>query len=156
MAGAAAARRLINGYGPTEGTTFTCCHPIPGRRRRAAHRPDRPADRQHPRLRRSTGTLQPVPIGVPGELYIGGDGLARGYLRPPGPDRRALRARPVRGRAGRAARLYRTGDLVRWLPGRRLEFLGRIDEQVKLRGFRVEPGEIEAALARHPAVAGRS
>ena len=85
-----------------------------------------------------------------GELYIGGAGVARGYLRPPRPDGRAVRPRPFSREPG--ARLYRTGDLARWRPDGTLECLGRVDHQVKVRGFRVELGEIEAALAAHPAV----
>jgi hypothetical protein len=97
--------------------------------------------------------LRPVPIGVTGELLIGGLGLARGYL-----DRPALTAEkfvpnPYAGLWGRPGeRLYRTGDLVRLLPGGLLEFVGRADGQMKLRGYRIEPGEIEATLAGHPAV----
>jgi hypothetical protein len=94
--------------------------------------------------------LRPTPLGVAGELHVGGDGLTRGYL-----NRRSLTAEKIVPNpfSGRGVRLYRTGDLARYLPDGNLEFLGRIDHQVKVRGFRIELGEIETALNRHAGVA---
>jgi amino acid adenylation domain-containing protein len=142
--------RLIDGYGPTEGTTFTCCHRIEELDLMAAMAPV-PIGRP---ISNTTATvldreLRPVPIGVAGELSVGGLGLARGYWGDPA--RTAERFVPdAGGEAG--ARLYRTGDRVRLRADGTAEFLGRLDRQVKVRGFRVEPGEVEAALAAHPGV----
>ncbi|WP_102418905.1 non-ribosomal peptide synthetase [Mycobacterium sp. 4858] len=98
--------------------------------------------------------LQPVPVGVPGELFIGGVGLGRGYLNRPDLTAAGFVADPFGGGfGGRGERLFRTRDLTRYLPDGNIDYLGRIDFQVKVRGFRIEPGEVEAALAKHPAVA---
>ncbi|MBR8839704.1 MAG: AMP-binding protein [Stigonema ocellatum SAG 48.90 = DSM 106950] len=93
---------------------------------------------------------QPVPIGVPGELYIGGDGLARGYLNQPDLTEEKFIPNPFSNKPG--SRLYKTGDKARYLPDGNIEFIGRIDNQVKIRGFRIELGEVEALLAQHPDV----
>lgn len=143
---------LINGYGPTENTTFTCCHPMqPGTTSidSAATVPiGRPiANTQVYILDRA---MRPVPIGVPGELYIGGDGLARDYWHQPELTAERFVSHPFSDVPG--ARLYKTGDRARYLPSGDVEFMGRLDNQVKIRGYRVEPGEIEACLEQHPAV----
>lgn len=141
--------QLINGYGPTETTTFACCHPIT--------RPLALAVVSIPIGRPINGTSvyilsargRPVPIGVPGELYIGGAGLARGYhCRPELTARKFVEGNEAAG----GQRLYRTGDRVRYRSGGVIEFLGRLDGQVKIRGYRIEPAEIEAVLAGHDAV----
>ena len=95
--------------------------------------------------------LQPVPIGVPGELHIGGVGVARGYLNRPQLTKEKFIPNPY-GPKGHPGRLYKTGDLCRYLPDGNIEFLGRYDHQVKIRGFRIELGEIEALLSQHPSV----
>ncbi|MFH8470763.1 amino acid adenylation domain-containing protein [Streptomyces sp. NPDC017991] len=139
---------LVNGYGPTEGTTFTTCHRFDARQPVTSAPIGRPIDGT--RCHVVDGALRPVPVGVPGELLIGGEGLSRGYLGRPGLTAARFVADPFSGRGGE--RLYRTGDLVRWRSTGELEFLGRSDDQVKIRGFRVEVAEVEEALTRHPDV----
>jgi amino acid adenylation domain-containing protein len=140
------AASLWNLYGPTETTIWsTCCQIEPANEVISIGRPI--ANTQVYLL---DPQLQPVPIGVPGELYIGGDGLARGYLNRPELTAERFIQHPFNDEAG--ARLYRTGDLARYRPDGTIEHLGRLDYQVKLRGFRIELGEIETVLARHPAV----
>jgi pristinamycin I synthase 3 and 4 len=140
---------LINGYGPTENTTFTCCHAMAGPAQVASPVPiGRPIARTHVYL--LDAGLRPVPSGTPGELLAGGDGLARGYHGRP--ELTAERFVPDPFAAAPGGRLYRTGDLARFRPDGAVEFLGRLDRQVKIRGFRVEPGEIEAVLCGLPGV----
>jgi amino acid adenylation domain-containing protein len=141
---------LVNGYGPTESATFTCCYRIP--RTQGPKVSSIPIGRPiaNTRVYILDQHLQPVPLGVAGELCIGGDGLARGYLNRPELTCEKFIPNPFSTKPG--ARLYKTGDLCRYLPDGNIEFLGRLDNQVKIRGFRVEMGEIESALAEHPAV----
>ncbi|MBW4417614.1 MAG: amino acid adenylation domain-containing protein [Myxacorys californica WJT36-NPBG1] len=142
--------RLINGYGPTENTTFTCCYsivdPDPMGATVAIGRPI-----SNTQVYLLDDQLQPVPIGIPGELYIGGDGLARGYFNRPELTAERFISNPFQGEHD-SPTLYRTGDLARYRSDGNIEFLGRLDDQVKLRGFRIELGEIEAVLSHHPAV----
>lgn len=141
---------IINGYGPTEGTTFTCCYPIPRRLAPAIHSIPIGRPIANTRVYVLDSLMQPVPVGVTGELYIGGDGLALGYLNRPDLTVEKFLPDPFGHEPG--ARLYRTGDLVRYLPDGNIEFLGRSDDQVKIRGFRIELGEIEAAIEKHRCV----
>ena len=140
---------LINGYGPTENTTFTCCYTVP-----RDFKGDHPVPIGKPisntRVYVLDKNLQLVPIGVPGELFIGGDGLAHGYLNSGELTAQKFIADPFDSSPG--ALLYRTGDLVKWLPSGDIEFIGRFDSQVKIRGFRVELGEIENVIGRQPGV----
>ncbi|HEX7239936.1 MAG TPA: amino acid adenylation domain-containing protein, partial [Longimicrobiaceae bacterium] len=142
-----AGRRLLNMYGPTETTIYATGHLCA---EGAAEAPPIGRPVGGARAYVLDGRGEPVPAGVPGELYVGGTGLARGYLGEPA--RTAERFVPDGGSGEAGARLYRTGDRVRWLASGELEFLGRVDAQVKLRGLRIEPGEIEAALREHPGV----
>ncbi|NER52861.1 MAG: amino acid adenylation domain-containing protein, partial [Symploca sp. SIO1A3] len=141
--------QLINGYGPTENTTFTCCFLV---------KADSNLEKSVPIGKPISNTqiyildsqLQPVPIGVPGELHIGGDGLAIGYHNHP--ELTAEKFIPNPFDNSKVTRLYKTGDLCRYLPDGNIEFIGRIDHQVKVRGYRIETGEIEAVLNSYPQV----
>ncbi|WP_420630863.1 amino acid adenylation domain-containing protein [Candidatus Leptofilum sp.] len=141
-----AGRRFVNGYGPTEGTVGAIT---------AVLTPDEP----QPVLGRPLPNyqifllnpqLQPVPVGVAGEIHIAGLGLARGYLNRPDLTAEKFIANPFSANSNQ--RMYKTGDLGRYLPDGRIEYLGRIDHQVKIRGFRIEIGEVEAAIRQHAAV----
>ncbi|HYH78800.1 MAG TPA: amino acid adenylation domain-containing protein, partial [Longimicrobium sp.] len=142
-------KRLLHMYGPTETTAWCSWKAV-------EHLDDgaltvsvgRPTGNQ--RIYLLDSALQPVPVGVPGEAWVGGDGVVRGYL-----DRRALTAErfvPDPFTAEPGARMYRTGDRLRWTADGELEFLGRLDAQVKIRGFRIEPGEVESVLSAHAGV----
>ncbi len=137
---------LWNMYGPTETTIWSTASPI--RSKNEIITIGRPI--ANTRTYVLNEQRQPVPVGVPGELYIGGDGVSRGYLNRPELTSEKFLADPFV--EDPHARMYRTGDLVRYLPDGNILFLGRIDNQVKVRGFRIELGEIETVLARHPAV----
>jgi hypothetical protein len=144
------AATLYNGYGPTEtsiGVTLCVCE-------RENDLPTVPIGRPiaNTQVYLLDRHLQPVPVGVPGELHVAGVGLGRGYLKRPGLSSERFIPNPFAPRRGAGTRLYETGDLARYLPDGRIEFLGRMDDQVKLRGFRIELREIEAILGQYPAV----
>jgi amino acid adenylation domain-containing protein len=139
---------LINEYGPTECSVVSTCSAVePEGSREGLPSIGRPIDGVRARV--LDREMQPVPAGVPGELFIGGAGLGQGYVRRPDLTAASFVPDPFEGEG---SRLYRTGDLVRFRPDGRLEFLRRLDDQVKIKGFRIELGEIEAALAAHPEV----
>jgi amino acid adenylation domain-containing protein len=140
--------RLINGYGPTESTTFACCYAIPKTIAHQEHSIPIGYPIANTQLYILDKHLQPVPIGVAGELHIGGDGLGRGYLNRPELTAEKFIKNPFSDNP--KARLYKTGDLTRYLPDGAIDFLGRMDHQVKVRGFRIELGEIESILGQHP------
>jgi amino acid adenylation domain-containing protein/non-ribosomal peptide synthase protein (TIGR01720 family) len=140
---------LWNVYGPTEATIWSTLDQVGPAGPVSIGRP-----LDNTEIHLLSRRLNPVPVGVPGELLIGGAGLSRGYRGRPDLTAEKFIPNPFAGLRGEpGARLYRTGDLARHLPDGRIEFLGRLDHQVKVRGFRIELGDIEAALDRHPAIA---
>ena len=141
--------RIINGYGPTENTTFTCCYTVGDESDLIPSVPiGRPVSNTQVYL--LDADEKPVPTGVVGELYTGGDGLACCYLNAPELTAERFVANPFSDAPG--SRLYRTGDLARYRPDGNFEFIGRTDQQVKIRGFRIEIGEVESALRGLPAI----
>ena len=140
---------LINGYGPTENTTFTCCHVMrPGDRIPESVPIGQPISNTFVYI--LDEDLNPAAPGVQGELYAGGDGVARGYLNDPARTAEKFLPDPFSGEPN--ARMYRTGDLARWGNDGVVEFLGRVDSQVKINGYRIEPGEIETVLRAYEGI----
>lgn len=140
---------LINGYGPTESTTFASFFTLSATDWGSTSVPiGRPLS--NTQLYIVDAWLNPVPVGWPGELLIGGDGLARHYLHQPELTQQQFIPNPFTAQPG--SRLYRTGDQARYLPDGTIEFLGRLDDQLKIRGFRIEPGEVSHRLSQYPGV----
>ena len=144
--------RLVNEYGPTETVVGCCVYKVSPQEPGTGNSVPIGRPIANTCLYLLDASMQPVPQGVPGELYIGGVGVTRGYLNRPELTGEKFIPDPFSGQPG--ARLYRTGDLCRYLADGNLEYLGRIDHQVKIRGFRIELGEIESVLSQHPAIAG--
>jgi amino acid adenylation domain-containing protein len=142
-------QRLLHVYGPTESTTYSSWYHVNDVPEGATTVPIG-GPLSNTKLYVLDQNLQPVPAGVHGELYVGGDGLAHNYHKRPGLTAERFVPDPLSRKPG--ARLYRTGDVVRWQPDGQIQFIGRSDHQVKVRGFRIELGEIETVLASHPAV----
>ncbi|WP_445497013.1 amino acid adenylation domain-containing protein [Photorhabdus sp. SF281] len=142
-------QQLLNAYGPSEGTTFTTTYHIDALTSGMTSIPiGRPIANTRIYVLDTDG--QPAPLGIIGEIYVGGDGVACGYFNRPELTAERFLTDPFSDKPN--ARMYRTGDLARYLPDGNLEFLGRNDQQVKIRGFRIEPGEIEARLVEYPAI----
>ena len=142
--------RLVNAYGPTESTIGATLFHLPSSLPSSGREVPIGRPNRNTRVYLLDGDLQPVPIGVAAEVFIAGAGVAQGYLNRPSLTAERFIPEPFSSAAGQ--RMYRSGDLAGWLTDGSLEFLGRTDHQVKLRGFRIEIGEIESALSRHPAV----
>ncbi|WP_445252994.1 amino acid adenylation domain-containing protein [Nodularia sp. NIES-3585] len=146
--------QIMNGYGPTESTTFTCCYPIARQLEKTVESIPIGRPIANTQIYILDQHLQAVPIGVAGELHIGGAGLARGYLNRPELTQAKFIPNPFDNSkiSSQKSKLYKSGDLARYLPNGNIEYLGRIDNQVKIRGFRIELGEIETALSQHEKV----
>ena len=138
-------QRVFDLYGPSEDTTYSTC---------AERFPEAPSTIGRPLANKQAyildGILEPVPVGVAGDLYVGGAGVARGYLNRPELTAERFLPNPFQDASG--ARIYKTGDRARYLPDGNIQFLGRLDDQVKVRGYRIELGEVEAVMREHPAV----